>query len=615
MPMIDGLPCDGRLWWLRWFDHPVWDGTTSTATVTLAVSQLPKSASPDSLPTLDAVLASSKGRVRTVRVHTGLIPAVAIGMVFRDGEPVGVLPAEVRPFVFERGACAVDVMPIRVAGGGTPLFGEDADDGAFAISRAAYALEGFDDCFCIRFRSSVGDREELVIPCCEVLRVLYAPHRAIALALTNGPWGETQWQVVRNDPEHPTRVCEDGTWHVSLAGGVGPEHLAVLANLVLDAAGREAANRVWASVITPSDVTPGRSPGGARPPGSRPGRLRAPIPFRWQTLELDVRGFRPDPCKAAWIGLSIDAFTWPPPPLGPPQIDWLPWRDLRRGKAKLPSDRPKPFGGTQETAGAGEGDGPEAGIRIVSDRDPSKGSQAVPVSAPGPEQRNAPRLVKAVKAVSYDYEGTGRRRRRKVVGEASTGNAVPGETGAATAQAVVRFRRPGSTRFAEVRAMLARLSDAGDIRRHWIVQPGLQEVEQRGDVGAWRLPAPPFVKGRRSAWYRLDAESIRSAMLCGIECGGSVVHWIELEMRDDESGYRSLLFTAGGGSLHDVAAALLKTAVKVSGRWPDGATLDGKEGVGKALTWTHSQVEGRLNESRALTAIKEVAGAALRGTP
>ncbi len=36
---------DGRLWWLRWFDHSAWDGTTSTATVTVALSRLGSEAS------------------------------------------------------------------------------------------------------------------------------------------------------------------------------------------------------------------------------------------------------------------------------------------------------------------------------------------------------------------------------------------------------------------------------------------------------------------------------------------------------------------------------------------------------------------------------------------
>jgi hypothetical protein len=36
---------DGRLWWLHWFDHPARDGTTSTATVTVALSRLGSEAS------------------------------------------------------------------------------------------------------------------------------------------------------------------------------------------------------------------------------------------------------------------------------------------------------------------------------------------------------------------------------------------------------------------------------------------------------------------------------------------------------------------------------------------------------------------------------------------
>jgi len=44
---IEGFPIDGRLWWLRWFDHPAWNGITSTATVTVALSRLPRATRAD----------------------------------------------------------------------------------------------------------------------------------------------------------------------------------------------------------------------------------------------------------------------------------------------------------------------------------------------------------------------------------------------------------------------------------------------------------------------------------------------------------------------------------------------------------------------------------------
>jgi len=78
---IEGFPIDGRLWWLRWFDHSAWNGITTTATVTVALSRLPRTTHANALPPLDAALAARTGSQFTCDVHTGLIPALAIGTV------------------------------------------------------------------------------------------------------------------------------------------------------------------------------------------------------------------------------------------------------------------------------------------------------------------------------------------------------------------------------------------------------------------------------------------------------------------------------------------------------------------------------------------------------
>jgi hypothetical protein len=142
---IEGFPTDGGLWWLRWFDHPAWDGITSTATVTVVLSRLPRTTRPDDLPPLDAALAAKTGGQFTCDVHTGLIPALAIGTVYRDGRPVGLLQAEARPFRFESARCVVEVLAMREANPSAPLFWWEAGQPAFAIGREAYALNGFDD--------------------------------------------------------------------------------------------------------------------------------------------------------------------------------------------------------------------------------------------------------------------------------------------------------------------------------------------------------------------------------------------------------------------------------------------------------------------------------------
>ena len=61
-------------------------------------------------------------------------------------------------------------------------------------------------------------------------------------------------------------------------------------------------------------------------------------------------------------------------------------------------------------------------------------------------------------------------------------------------------------------------------------------------------------------------EVTRAAMVCAVRCESAVVHWIEIELRRKESGYRSLLFTADDSSISQVTLDLLKIAALCSCR-------------------------------------------------
>lgn len=437
-----------------------------------------------------------------------------------------------------------------------------------------------------------------MLPCNEIFRIIYAPHRSIALAFTNGPWGKTLTEVVHRKPDRPTKVNADGTWHVSLAGGVGREHAAVLGNLVLGQEGREVANRVWRAILDPSSYMRGLKASGRRSPMSLPGRLRAPIPFDFDVLEIDVQGFKPRADVEAWVGLRIEAFAWPPPPLGPPKvIHWRPWKDTRRGKNQTPIDAPPPYSKLREEVGS-QGDTP-----VDPNVDPSKDSQGRLIQAPGATQRNLPWLKRAPKDISHIYTGPPRKRTSKPVGTLSAGNAVSGLTGAAMAQVSTETPKPGSTRFGEVLAMFDRLYVAKQIQGLSIVQPGPQETENRGAVAAWRMPVPQNTKFRRNPWYKVDTNTVRSAMVCALRLKESDIYWIEIEMKANESGYCSLIFTFLEDSLNSVIAALLRIAVQKRGVWPNSNHLSDEAGVYKAAKWMHSQIGGHLNGKRALSTI------------
>lgn len=596
---------DGRLWWLRWFDYLTWDRTTSTASVTVALSLLPETTCVEALPLLDSDTAATATQQFNCDVHTGLIPALVIGTVYRNGSYVGLLPSMTRTFKFERTRCVVEFLAMHKPRSSAPLFRWEANQSAFAIGQDAYALRGYDDSICLRIRPSHGSGEQLVLPCPEIFRTLFAPHRAIALALTNGPWEHTQNQVLhmrRENPEdEPTRIREDGSWHVALRGGVGPAFAVTLGNLVLNPTGKRAANLVWASVIErPQSLQKVASDDG-RPRLLPVGRLRAQIPFDWDVLDIEVRGFQQISEPETWIGLQIISVTWPSPPTGPPSdVWWTPWMDTTQGEIRTPVDKPARSGGVRE-AGSEEG-------YVTKDVDPSVGSQAVPVEAPGLLWKNSPRLHRKRKRESHIYLGRARGRSTQETSAVSTGNAVPGPTGAGTAQTKAKPRQAGSNRFTEVLKMFNSLQTNGYIDSYGRIPPGPQEAEHRGDVAAWRFPHPKPNGHRPSLWCLVDQgmDVTRAAMVCVVRHEGAVLYWIEIELRKQEAGYRSLLFTVDEGNLDQVVLKLLEIAVRKKGIWPDTDVLVAEAAVSNAIGWTHSQTDGALNGDRALVAIGAV---------
>ena len=246
---------------------------TRTSKLRVVFSRLEGHPSEDALPVLDARLAASRMPQSTAYVQAGWLPVLSIGLVARDGRVVGQLGATVERFAFSAKTHRADIepltarpdpSPIRTPARGRRTGVPVAAASPLALSGLAYPLQGIERGHLLSIRGAAPGDAHLVVPCPEVFRVAYAPHRILALALLGRPWGTTARDVLDRDA---TKAVEgvggtDPYWRVAPAEGLGAAHVTVAANLLLNPAGRRAARRISTAILEqPDDQPPPSGPG------------------------------------------------------------------------------------------------------------------------------------------------------------------------------------------------------------------------------------------------------------------------------------------------------------------------------------------------------------------
>jgi len=575
-------------------------------------------------------------------VQSGWLPVLRIGLVVRLGRVVGQLGATAARFAFQAATHRAYIehlgdpptgIPVRAGAPGRPASLPLTPRSPLAgtmpglLGGITYPIKGSTGGRLLSIRSGRSGSEHLVLPCPEVFRVAYAPHRILALALLGGPWGNTARGVLDCKATFAVEGDEmaDPHWRVAPAEGLGASHVTVAANLWLSGVGRSAAERVWRSILDP--------------PGAG-AAIEAAFPFEWDTLEIEAaciplppREYDPRP---AMFGYAITSLRWPDPPLGPPpRVEWVAARTVREPGSEGPAE---PEGSTDFTRVIAVSD-EEAVLEGVQQMDAPIGP-SVDVEGDGPQWSNAPEVVRAK---PLPAEAGGHRRRSAVVERTNLVSAGAGsrrQTGAAMvqAQAVAPFGGGDvlADRFTRILAMLDGLVADGAISSHAEVAPPRSQAARRGPLAVWAFPEVAVVKGagverwylrsfRRSASSHRDVR--RTAMVRSVVVGASHVHWIETEPRGLRDHNHSLVFAQDGAThLTTVITGLLRLAAGRRGVWPNPTALthlaaaEGRAGVRRAVVWRHAQKapgEGAVpglvlavapfNRRSALTAILEAA--------
>ncbi len=592
---IDGLtfvdfPADGCLWWLRWVDYDRPTSSSRSSYLRLVFSRL-ATASLDNLPTLDSELASTASASWLARVHVGWLPVLSIGLVARDGEVVGQLGRTVRRFDFGALDHRAVVEPLRPAKGGSVAPGDKRlgahppqpipGSRANLLDQLSYPLPPDEDGRLL-YVYPVGRKDtNLLLPCTEVVRTMYAPHSDMARAILDGGWDRAKGDIL-DLSESP---ISPAGWRVRTKAPLREEHVVIAANLLTKHGSREA------SLIRGRiDLQDGAGP------------IAAKIPFEWQDLELWVACIPLLGRVGAWFGYEIVAVRWPDPPQGPPAVvEWI-----RADKASKDAKTSETDGVRREIVLRPKTP-PIRDADVVHD-DPGPDGATVVLRAGvgwfGPEVRR----VRGAPGDPLIFEIT-RRPKEGQAGHVSAGG--PGRAADGVEQVLPQVGKPPPApeplppAFAQVLAMLEALASQEDIRSFAALDPPQHCAAERSGVRAWLFPTVMVEKqgadDPNERWYVRDFVSgkdvRRTALVVRVDHPGGTCYLMETEPRrwnKNRDGLKALVFVpVEGCDLVQVVERLLKVCASRGGVWPDEpelkhrSAIGGVPGIALAASWVH----------------------------
>ena len=603
-----GYPQDGRLRWVRWIGKVRTEvGGTGTPLVDVLLSSLPEEADPSRPPTAgEALRTGGEGADAVVQVHPGDLPALSPGLLVRDGKRVGWLRLEERTFCFDTGQASDPTACRESSPAARPGFWSDELPWT-VLPASAYPLGGYDHGRCVVVHDGA---RQLVLPCSETFRFFFAPESLAANALLSGPFDLVEGRLLNPGWTGPRN---DGSHQVGLRSGLTGRSAASLANLANG--GRAAANRLFRT-LAPGSVMMG-DPGGA-------GMVEAAIPYDWTRMRIRMRGLQLYPDLRAsgvldkFLGLAILGVAWPEPPKGVPrQVHYrLDNNNAGRGVDGPPPDPPRPVGARDLPVATQDGH-----LEETADDPPGIGTEATFVPAPTALVEGGPEVVRMP-------PGAGRLPRRsrvvrspEAVDSVSSAERQPGSPGVGALRYVQddSGEEDGAPRFAALAARLDGLRAEGQVESWTPLDPGGAVRAVREGMPVWPFPAfdPEGGMTRRALpWSSLFPGILcaRTALVAEISVEGRTAHWLEIDLRAGEKGYRSVVFTAEGPAAGAVPSILL-TIARAGGKEPSAGAFTSLANVSTVVRRRHGPEDDPFKGRRILGGVLAAAAPAGAGVP
>ena len=515
-------------------------------------------------------------------LHVGALTELRIGMVVKDGKPVGRLEAsDERKFAF--------VLPDALPGPRRGLFPANTparevlgiDTEMHVMPANGYRFEARKDTFVTVLHDPSRPGRALVVPSAEVIRAFLAPVSEVARELLR--WPPARMENGIPQPPYQLReiiglgsaVISDKLWRLDLAKAISARHAPLIANLhpLFSPVGAMAAAEVFHA--QQEDFVVRRE---------RTARLAGMIPFTDCTLRFTARiiplSDHHDLC------LEITQVAWPYP--GQPEIEVIRWQpDAKPGydPDRVPGDR-------FETR-------PDCETEFDPNNDPDHRSRVTTFPVDGVLWEALPKPKSVEIAFRPDADRVvidGETHRED---QASTGPTAGG-TGLAAGRlsqdlGKANLDSPGVPRFNLVIEMMETLKAAKAIADYKLVPaPARVASTQRGKHAVWSL-------SRKRAGRR------RTLLVCEVEVlPGRKILWLEIEPRG-QGHVSSTALLAVGRDLSDDEWRTLHTSTSKRRSFFElsaGTCLP----TGAAFRkWHHGVSDRPLNAVRAVKVMTELA--------